>query len=180
MSISSFERTILDSTPALTTEAVSRGGVVDVRRTGDLGLIRRPADGRLVRDGEAMLADYAPVPSLAVKNIDQARAFYEGTLGFAPVGDAPDGVMYTAGSGSFLVYPSAFAGSNKATAMSFQVSKDAFDGEVAALRTKGLTFQTFELSGMTWDDGVGTMGDMRSVWFADPDGNILNVGTPMG
>lgn len=124
-----------------------------------------------------MLADYMPVPTLAVKDLDQARAFYEGTLGFSPVGDVPDGVMYTAGSGAFLVYPSGYAGTNKATAMSFQVSADAFDAEVAALRAKGLTFQTFEMDGLAWNAGVATMGEMRAVWFADPDGNVLNVET---
>jgi len=35
---------------------------------------------------------------------------------------------------------------------------------------------TFELDGADWDDGVASMGDrMKTVWFADPDGNILNV-----
>lgn len=33
---------------------------------------------------------------------------------------------------------------------------------------------------MTWDSGVGTYADSRVVWFADPDGNILNVETGMG
>jgi hypothetical protein len=30
---------------------------------------------------------------------------------------------------------------------------------------------------VTWQDGVAEMGDMRSVWFRDPDGNVLNVET---
>ncbi|MGV8965055.1 MAG: hypothetical protein ACOH2F_02135 [Cellulomonas sp.] len=59
--------------------------------------------------------------------------------------------------------------------MSLQVEPDAFDAEVAALRSKGLTFQTFELDGLVWDGGVATMGDQKAVWFADPDGNVLNV-----
>ena len=88
----------------------------------------------------------------------------------------PEGVLYTAGSGSFLVYPSSFAGSNKATALSFQVPRDAFDAEVSALRGKDVTFQTFEAEGLTWDDGVASYGDQyRAVWFADPDGTILNL-----
>jgi len=122
-----------------------------------------------------MLADYMPVPALAVKDLDRARAFYEGILGFSPAGDVPDGVMYTAGGGGFLVYPSAYAGTNQATAMSFQVPAGSFDAEVAALRGEGLTFQTFEMDDLVWDDGVATMGEMKAVWFADPDGNILNV-----
>jgi catechol 2,3-dioxygenase-like lactoylglutathione lyase family enzyme len=126
-----------------------------------------------------MLSEFTPVPTLAVRNLEQARTFYEGVLGFAPVGDAPDGVMYRAGSSQILVYPSAYAGTNKATAVSFQVPGDAFDAEVAALRASGLVFQTFEVADMSWEDGVATMGEMRAVWFADPDGNILNVETSL-
>ena len=125
-----------------------------------------------------MLGDHNPIPTLAVKDVQTARDFYEGVLGLAPVGEPPEGVVYRAGTGMFLVYPSAYAGTNKATAMSFQVPSDRFDDEVAALREKDVTFQTFEAEGLTWDDGVASMGDVfRSVWFADPDGNILNVET---
>ncbi len=124
-----------------------------------------------------MLSDYPPVTAIAVADLERARQFYEGTLGFTPDEDVPDGVLYRSGGGSFLVYPSAYAGTNKATAMSFAVPGDAFDGEVAALRGAGIEFQTFELDGMEWQDGVATAGPMRAVWFADPDGNILNLET---
>lgn len=123
-----------------------------------------------------MLANYDSVPTLAVSDVTRAKDFYEGLLGF-PVRQAGDeGVLYGAGSGMFLVYPSSFAGTNKATAMSLQVPLDAFDAEVQELRAKGITFQTFEAEGLTWDNGVASYGDSyRSVWFEDPDGNILNV-----
>ena len=125
-----------------------------------------------------MLSDYAPVPALAVSDLQRARDFYEGVLGFSTQEDAPDGVLYASGSGKFLVYPSAYAGTNKATAMSLQVPPDAFDAEVDALRQKGITFQTFEAEGLSWDNGVASVpGAFRGVWFEDPDGNILNLET---
>ncbi|HWS58925.1 MAG TPA: VOC family protein [Actinotalea sp.] len=124
-----------------------------------------------------MLADYTPIPTLAVRDLPRAREFYEGVLGFTPQGDAPDGELYAAGAATFMVYPSAYAGTNKATAMSFDLPGDAFDAEVAALREKGLVFQTFEMEDLVWDDGVASWGATRSVWFEDPDGNILNVET---
>jgi catechol 2,3-dioxygenase-like lactoylglutathione lyase family enzyme len=127
---------------------------------------------------DAMLSDYDPVPTLAVKDLEAARSFYEGTLGFSRSGgEMPDGVLYTVGSGKVMVYPSSYAGTNKATAVSFQVPADAFDAEVGALRDKGVTFQTFDMPGGSWDDGVLTDGSMKSVWFEDLDGNILNLGT---
>jgi hypothetical protein len=36
---------------------------------------------------------------------------------------------------------------------------------------------TFEFEGTQWDGDVAVMDGMRAVWFSDPDGNILNVGT---
>ena len=125
-----------------------------------------------------MLGDHNPIPTLAVKDVQTAREFYEGVLGLSPAGEPPEGVVYRAGNSMFLVYPSAYAGTNKATAMSFQVPADKFDDEVAALRERDITFQTFDAEGITWDDGVASAGDVfRSVWFEDPDGNILNVET---
>ena len=125
-----------------------------------------------------MLGDHNPIPTLAVKDVQKARDFYEGVLGLSPSGEPPEGVVYRAGNSMFLVYPSAYAGTNKATAMSFQVPADEFDEEVAALRERDITFQTFDAEGVTWDNGVATAGDaFRGVWFEDPDGNILNVET---
>ena len=123
-----------------------------------------------------MLTEYPLTPTLAVSDIARAREFYENVLGLT--GDEQmEGLVYTTGGSTFLVYISAYAGTNKATAATFQVPDDAFDGEVAALREKGIEFLTFEYEGITWDDGVATMGTVRSVWFTDPDGNILAVGT---
>lgn len=122
-----------------------------------------------------MLADFNPVTTLAVSDLQRARDFYGGLLGFPIASENPEGTFYSSGAGSFFVYQSGFAGTNKATAMSIQVPADAFDAEVDALRDKGVSFQTFEAEGMTWDAGVASFGDYRAVWFDDPDGNILNV-----
>ncbi len=73
-----------------------------------------------------MLSTYTPMPTLAVKDLDAARQFYEGVLGFTPAADTDGGVRYAAGSGEVLVYPSAYAGTNKATAVSFPVPPEAF------------------------------------------------------
>ena len=129
-----------------------------------------------------MLGDHPAMTTLAVRDLDTARRFYEGTLGFSPKTENDEGIVYGAGGGMFFVYRSGAAGTNKATAMSFQVPGDAFDTEVAALREKGITFSTFDAPGLTWTDGVATMGDdgrLRSAWFEDPDGNVLNVETGM-
>lgn len=122
-----------------------------------------------------MIADFTPRATLAVSDVDRARGFYEGLLGLKVRREGPDGIVYDSGTGSVLVYASSFAGTNKATYVSFQVDEDAFDQEVDDLRAHGVEFQTFDLPGATWNNGVVSMGTARSAWFTDPDGNILNV-----
>jgi catechol 2,3-dioxygenase-like lactoylglutathione lyase family enzyme len=124
-----------------------------------------------------MLSDFPAVAVLAVADLERARQFYEGVLGFTPQGDAIEGVMYGAGGTTFLVYPSSYAGTNQATGISFQVAEASFDAEIARLRDGGVEFQTFDMEGLTWSGGVADMGEGRAVWFADPDGNVLNVET---
>lgn len=126
-----------------------------------------------------MLADHTPTPAIATADLEKARAFYEGTLGFTPVHEEKEAgaVVYKGGSGTFLLYTSQYAGTNKATAMGFNLPREAFDAEVSRLRAAGLTFDTFDLPGTTWTDGVAALGDGRAVWFRDPDGNTIAVDT---
>lgn len=123
-----------------------------------------------------MLSQYTPITTLPAADLSQARTFYEGTLGFTPEREGMGGVYYACGDGSVFVYESAYAGTNKATAISYEVPLSDFDDEVRDLRARGVSFMTFEMEGMEWDDGVASIGrTMKSVWFADPDGNIFNV-----
>ena len=122
-----------------------------------------------------MLSEHTPTTTLATANPQLSREFYEGVLGFEPREEAGGGIFYQAGSGSFFVYESSFAGTNQATSMTFELSPDEFDQEISALRQAGVTFDTFEMQGIEWDGDVAVFDEMRSVWFKDPDGNILNV-----
>ena len=123
-----------------------------------------------------MLGDKAVAAVMAVKDMGVAKKFYEETLGLSKMGeDQPWGTMYRCGGGSMIfVYPSEFAGTNKATAATWGVGDD-FDKIVEELRSKGVTFDKFDVPGATWEGDVNVMGDMKAVWFKDPDGNILNV-----
>ena len=121
-----------------------------------------------------MLSSYTPVATLPTSDLTKARSFYEDTLGLAVQNDLTGAVTYSCGSGNLFVYESAYAGTNKATSVTFDVPAEKFDAEVAELRGKGIEFATFETEGVEWNDGVASMGGMRAVWFTDPDGNILN------
>ena len=123
-----------------------------------------------------MFSELTPAATLAVKDMSKARSFYEETLGLTPT-EGVGGTFYQCGGGGLFVYESAYAGTNKATAASFNAPAESFDDEVATLRGKGVSFMTFDMDGLEWNDGVASMGDVKSVWFTDPDGNILNLST---
>ena len=124
-----------------------------------------------------MLSQHTAVATLPTKDLPKARSFYEDTLGLTPERESAAGVSYKcSGGGMVFVYQSEYAGTNKATALSFDVPTAGFDDEIDTLREKGVTFMTFEAEGLDWKDGVASMGEeMKSVWFTDPGGNIINV-----
>ena len=121
-----------------------------------------------------MLGAKDAAATLAVSDLQQARDFYENTLGLAPADEPPGAILYKSGNSVVLVYPSEYAGTNKATAASWAVGED-FDAIVQDLRSKGVTFEHYDLPDTTLDGDVHVMGDIKGVWFKDPDGNILNL-----
>jgi catechol 2,3-dioxygenase-like lactoylglutathione lyase family enzyme len=122
-----------------------------------------------------MLADRDAAANLAVKDLKVAKAFYEGTLGLKPVGREGDHlVAYRSGVATLLVYKSQYAGSNKATAVTWTVGNE-LEEIVRKLKAKGVAFEHYDLPGMTRKGDLHVAGDMKAAWFKDPDGNILNL-----
>ena len=121
-----------------------------------------------------MLGKTDPTPMIAVKDLDRARAFYTDTLGLEPV-DAQGGEVVTLKSGDtrLSVYRSEFAGTNKATALTFPV--DDIAAEVAELKDKGVMFEHYEMDGLQRDGDIYAGEGMKTAWFKDPDGNILSL-----
>jgi len=121
-----------------------------------------------------MLGNKKAVANVAVKNLDVATKFYKDTLGLTPVHKAEqDVVVFRSGTSEINVYRSDYAGTNKATAVTWTV--DNVKDEVADLKSKGVKFEHYDMPGMTRDGDVYASGDMKVAWFKDPDGNILNV-----
>jgi catechol 2,3-dioxygenase-like lactoylglutathione lyase family enzyme len=122
-----------------------------------------------------MLADKDAAANVAVKNLKTAKKFYEGTLGLKPIGkEGEDLIAYRSGGSTLLVYESKFAGTNKATALTWTVGHEV-EGIVSALKAKGVSFEHYDMPGMTRKGDVHVGGGMRVAWFKDPDGNILSI-----
>ena len=122
-----------------------------------------------------MLRDAHAVATVAVKDIQKARRFYEDCLGLRAVeASQPTVVTYGTGGSALLVYESQFAGTNKATAVTWSVGA-GLDTVVEALRAKGVGFEHYDFPGMTRKGDVHVAGDMKVAWLKDPDGNIHSL-----
>lgn len=120
-----------------------------------------------------MFADTDVLATIAVKELDAARAFYEGKLGLEPLEtDQPGVVAYSSGRSKLLVYESEFAGTNRATAATWIVG-DQIDAIVKTLKSRGVAFEHYDMPETTLEGDVHVGHDMRVAWCKDPDGNIL-------
>ncbi|HEV2864927.1 MAG TPA: VOC family protein [Allosphingosinicella sp.] len=122
-----------------------------------------------------VLTETDAVANLPVRNMALARDFYESTLGFEPVATMGDElVSYRSGGSRFNVYRSDYAGTNRATALTWAVG-DRVEQVARTLAAKGITFEHYDLPGMTRDGDVHAGEGVKVAWFKDPDGNILNI-----
>ncbi len=120
-----------------------------------------------------MLGDKDVIATVSVKDLAVARKFYEDTLGLAVArAEGSEALTFKSGGASLIVYRSEYAGTNKATALNWNVG-DEMDKTVAALRDRGVTFEHYDFPGMTRTGDVHAMGPFKSAWFKDLDGNII-------
>ena len=121
-----------------------------------------------------MLGKSDATPMIAVRDIDRAKSFYRDTLGLEPVDEmGADVVTMKSGGTTFTVYRSDYAGTNKATALTFDVGDIA--SEVRDLKKKGVMFEHYEMEGLEREGDIYSAQGMKTAWFKDPDGNILSL-----
>jgi catechol 2,3-dioxygenase-like lactoylglutathione lyase family enzyme len=120
------------------------------------------------------LSNAAVVPTVPASDINRAKEFYSGTLGLTQLEDDGHGVMYECGGGTkIFVYQSAGAGTSQATYASFDVAD--LESEMADLKAKGVAFEEYDMPNLKTENGVAVEGGMKSAWFKDSEGNILNL-----
>jgi catechol 2,3-dioxygenase-like lactoylglutathione lyase family enzyme len=121
-----------------------------------------------------MLSEFSTYPTLAVADLARARRFYEEVLGFLQIGPStPSGVMYGAKDSALFIYPSEFAGTNKATAATFTVTDLA--AIVRELKARGVTFEEYDFPEFKTVGGIAQTPGALAAWFKDPDGNIIGL-----
>jgi catechol 2,3-dioxygenase-like lactoylglutathione lyase family enzyme len=122
-----------------------------------------------------MLGERKANSGFAVKDIDAARKFYEGTLGIrVEVLDEQHGLtmLHLVGGYDVLMYLSAEMTPPSYTILNFEV--DDIDAAVDDLAGRGVSFERYD----DFDhDGKGIVRGPgpQIAWFTDPSGNTLSV-----
>ena len=118
-----------------------------------------------------MLQEFPMYAYIPAKDVARARRFYEDRLGFRPKQEIAGGVAYEfAGKTACFLYPTPNAGTSRASQAFWQV--DDIEAEVAQLRTRGVTFEKYDMPGMD-DNDIMTGGGAKAAWFKDTEGNIM-------
>ena|SRR5476649_1707609 len=123
-----------------------------------------------------MLSSNKATATIAVKDLEVSKKFYEQTLGLKVASGNKDsgGITYDSGGSQVFIYQSSFAGTNKATYVSWSVG-DELDSLVTQLQGKGVQFEQYDMPNAKLKGNIHIMDGMKAAWFKDPDGNILNL-----
>ena len=132
-----------------------------------------------------MLSEGRIASRLPAQDMDRARAFYADKLGLEPVEEREGGLRYVCAAGEFALFQSAGAPSGAHTQMGWEV--DDIEATVRELRSRGVTFEKYDLPGLRTVDGIADIegnypskgtGE-RAAWFRDSEGNLLGIGQPL-
>ena len=119
-----------------------------------------------------MLGGKEAMATIAVRDLQAAKKFYEGTLGLRQTdAQEEEAVTYQVGAGKLLVYRSEYAGSNRATAATWLLGSEV-EKVVKGLRGKGVAFEHYQMPGLTLKGDIHEAPGFKAAWFKDPDGNI--------
>jgi catechol 2,3-dioxygenase-like lactoylglutathione lyase family enzyme len=117
-----------------------------------------------------MLADSMLVTTVAVTDLDQAKAFYRDQLGLQLLDEQPFAIRFGAGNGTQVSVRRGQPNVGQ-TVGHFEV--DDIEAVVRDLTGRGVIFQEYETPKTI--DFIATIGPARGAWFADPDGNVFGL-----
>ena len=128
------------------------------------------------------LADARVESRLPAKDLDRARRWYAEKLGLQPDEERPGGLRYVLASGVFCLFASQGGADGSFTQLALQV--DDLEAEMAAMRSRGVVFEDYDVPGLTTVDGVADIegnypskgSGERAVWLRDSEGNMIGMG----
>ncbi|MFB7513424.1 VOC family protein [Streptomyces sp. NPDC056144] len=120
-----------------------------------------------------MLSDSPIAAIIPVNDMTRAKRFYSDTLGLPLTRESDEDTRYECGGTTIGLYETPYGGQAGHTLASWKVAD--LDAEMKELRSKGVTFEDYDLPGIKTVDGVVESDTMRGAWFKDSEGNILCV-----
>jgi predicted enzyme related to lactoylglutathione lyase len=124
-----------------------------------------------------MLSDSPIFTILPASDRDRARAFYDDKLGLTPSQVLPNGDLeYECAGIRFYVTKSVGKSPGEFTQGSWVVSD--IDAAVAALRSRGVEFEEYDLPELKMKtvDGITGVPELgRAAYFKDSEGNLLGM-----
>jgi predicted enzyme related to lactoylglutathione lyase len=126
-----------------------------------------------------MLSNSKVEANIPAGDLKRARDFYADKLGLTPSEEfGEEALAYrTAGGTSFNIYRTEYAGQAGHTIAQWHV--DDIESEVRDLKAKGITFEVYDMPGVTWDGEIASLeGVGRAAWFKDSEGNTMCIDEP--
>jgi predicted enzyme related to lactoylglutathione lyase len=123
-----------------------------------------------------MLNDSKVEANIPASDLKRARDFYADKLGLTPTQEfGEEALAYrTAGGTTFNVYRTDYAGQAGHTIAQWHVTD--IESEVRDLKAKGISFEVYDMPGVTWAGEIASLGDMgRAAWFKDSEGNTMCI-----
>lgn len=119
-----------------------------------------------------MLPQAKVTAMLPVIDMNRARGFYEGKLGFQPDGPKVDGrYEYRLDGVTLALIPREGGTKAEHTALSFEVRDIA--QRIRAMEQAGVVFEDYDLPGLKTVEHVCVLGSEKAAWFRDTEGNYL-------
>ena len=115
------------------------------------------------------------MPTIAVEDLDRAISFYRDKLGLQVrrlEDETGSAIAQVGDSGRLLLYTSGYR-RGETTYAGFLA--DDVEGTVRELRDRGVAFEEYDVPGLKTENGIATIGDLKTSWFKDSEGNTLAV-----
>jgi catechol 2,3-dioxygenase-like lactoylglutathione lyase family enzyme len=116
------------------------------------------------------LADALLVTTVAVTDLDRARAFFADQLGLPILDETPFAIRFGAGDRSQISVRRGQPNAGQ-TVGHFEVAD--IEATVTELVGRGVPFAEYETPKTT--NFIAQVGPARGAWFSDPDGNVFGV-----
>lgn len=121
-----------------------------------------------------MLSQMPVSAVLPVVDIKRAVKFYQEKLGLKIKFKGPhEETLLAAGKGTTILLYQRPPVKVEHTQAGFWVEN--LDAEMEELRARGVVFEEYDFPGLKTVNGVATVGNIKSSWFKDTEGNILSV-----